>query len=88
MWIAGDVNLPDIKWSSHCVSGHNYSLNLNNTFLNFLDNNGLTQTVGSPTRGVNILDIFLTNRPSLTISCKRIDGISDHEAVLVKSDSY
>ena len=48
VWIAGDVNLPDINWSSHCVTGHGYSLNLNNIFLNFLDSNGLTQTVESP----------------------------------------
>jgi len=40
--------------------------------------------VESPTRGQNIL---LTNRPSLIVSCKSIDGISDQEAVLVKSDT-
>ena len=87
VWIAGDVNLPDINWSSHCVAGHGYSLNLNNIFLNFLDSNGITQTVESPTRGLNIPDIFLTNRPSLIVSRSTIDGISDHEAVLVKSDT-
>jgi len=47
----------------------------------------INSTVEYPTRGLNILDIFLTNRPSLIISCKTIDGISDHEAVLVKSDT-
>jgi len=84
IWIAGDVSLPDINWSSHCVTGHNYSLSLNNIFLNFLESSGFMQTVESPTRGQNILDIFLTNRPSLIVSCKTIDGISDHE---VKSDT-
>jgi len=86
IWIAGDVNLPDINWSSHCVTGHNYSLSLNNIFLNFLESNGLTRTVEFPTRGQNILDIF-TNRPSLIVLCKTIDGISDQEVVLVKSDT-
>ena len=38
-----------------------------------------------PTRGSNILDIFITNRPSLVDTCDTIDGISDHEAVLVVS---
>ena len=41
--------------------------------------------VNSPTRGSNILDVFMTNRPSLIESCTVIDGISDHEAVLTKS---
>ena len=41
--------------------------------------------VTTPTRGSNILDIFVTNRPSLVETCDTIDGISDHEAVLVVS---
>jgi len=64
------------------------TISLTNIFsFNFLESNGLTQTVESPTRCQNMLDIFLTNRPSLIVSCKTIDGISDHEAVLVKSDT-
>jgi len=53
IWIAGDVNFPDINRSSYCVTGHNYSLSLNNIFLNFLESNGLTETVESPTRDQN-----------------------------------
>ena len=34
--------------------------------------------VDTPTRGSHIVDIFLTNRPSLVAV---IDGISDHEAI-------
>ena len=41
--------------------------------------------VNSPTRGSNVLDVFMTNRASLIESCTVIDGISDHEAVLTKS---
>jgi len=41
--------------------------------------------VNTPTRGSNILDIFVTNRPTLVKTCDTIDGISDHEAVLVVS---
>jgi len=67
IWIAGDDNLPDINWSSHSVTGHNYSLSINNILLNFLESNGLTQTVESPSRDQNVLDIFLTNRPSLIV---------------------
>ena len=38
-----------------------------------------------PTRGSNILDIFMTNRPSLIESCTVMDGISDLEVVFTKS---
>ena len=37
------------------------------------------------TGGSNILDIFVTNRSSLVEMCDTIDGISDHEAILVVS---
>ena len=84
-WVAGDVNLPDINWQDNCIEGHQYSLNTNNIFLEFLNINGLSQMVNSPTRGSNILDVFVTNRPSLIESCTVIDGISDHEVVLTKS---
>ena len=33
----------------------------------------------------NILDIFITNKPSLITQCHAISGISDHEVVSVKS---
>ena len=83
--MAGDVNLPDINWQDNCIEGHQYSLNTNNIFLEFLNNNGLSQIVNTPTRGFNILDVFVTNRPSLIESCTVVDGISDHEVVLTKS---
>ena len=41
--------------------------------------------VDFPTRGPNILDTFLTNRPCLVKECSTISGISDHKAVLVMS---
>ena len=85
LWTAGDINLPDIKWVNNCTTGHFYPLNLNNTFLDFLSDNALSQMVPTPTRGSNILDIFVTNRPSLVETCDTSDGISDHEAVLVVS---
>jgi len=61
LWIAGDLNLPDINWEDNLVENHAYPLVFNNTFLDFLNDNGLTQIVNSPTRGNNILDIFITN---------------------------
>ena len=54
-------------------------------FLDYLNDNALSQMVNTPTRGSNILDIFVTNRPALVDTCDTIDGISDHEAVLRNS---
>ena len=38
-----------------------------------------------PTRYNNILDVFLTNQPLTSIRIETVPGISDHEAVIVKS---
>ena len=51
-----------------------------------VENSGLDQVVDFQTRDDNLLDIFLTNRPSLIQSCKSLPGISDHEIVYVESD--
>jgi len=59
--------------------------NLNQMFLDFLQDNTLYQLVNYSNRGSKILDVFITNRPSLVELCKTIDGIGDHEAVLVSS---
>ena len=85
LWIGGDINLPDIKWCDGSIADHSNSLDLNNLFLDFLDNNALSQMVDSPTRGSSILDVFITDRPGLLESCHVVDGISDHEVVLVTS---
>jgi hypothetical protein len=39
------------------------------------------------TRGDNILDLFLTNRPSLVQRCRPIPGVSDHDVVLVQAQT-
>ena len=49
---------------------------------------GLVQMNMQPTRHNIILDVFLTNQPLATISVETAPGISDHEALIVKSDIY
>jgi len=50
--------------------------------------------VDFPTRLTNVLDLFITNIPSLILSCKPLPDISDHEIVLtevltcIKSQNY
>ena len=79
-WIGGDINLPDIDWSTNGMQNHHYSLSLNNIFLLllFLHTNVLIHMVDVSTMGANILDIFITNRPCLVEECNTIVGISDH----------
>ena len=40
--------------------------------------------VDFPTHLINILDLFITNMPSLVLSCKPLPCISDHEIVFVE----
>ena len=81
IWIAGDFNLPIINWSDGSISGNNYPHTFAELLLDFSNTDGFTQMVVAPTRKHNILDLFLTNRPSLFKSCKVIPGFSDHEIV-------
>ena len=84
IWVAGDLNLPNINWTDNTISAANYSLTLCNTFLNLLTNHGLMQMNLQPTRNNHILDIFLTNRPALICNVQVIRGISNHGAVCVE----
>ena len=43
---------------------------------------GLKQMQREPKRGLNLLDLFCCNKPSLIKSINSIPGISDHNIVL------
>ena len=47
---------------------------------------GSEQIVDFPTHSSNILDIFVTNRPTLENKCIRISGLSDHGIVMVDAN--
>lgn len=85
-WFAGDINLPDINWESNSVSGNQYPKAINDSFINMVYDLGFEQIVTEKTRGQNILDIFLTNRPTLIQRTELLPGISDHDCVLTISD--
>ena len=85
IWIAGDFNFPIINWSDGSISGNNYPHTFAELLLDFSNTYGFTQIVDAPTRKHNILDLFLTNRPSLVKSCKVIPGFSDHEIVHIST---
>ena len=47
----------------------------------------LTQVHDKPTREENLLDLVLTKNPSLIKSTNNTPGISDHDIVVVDSDT-
>jgi len=85
IWVRGDLNLPNIDWTTNSPSGNNCPLSFCNVVLNLFSEINLTQLVNFPTRQLNLLDIFATNRPTLTNKCIPIPGISDHDAVYIES---
>jgi len=82
IWLADDLNLSNIDWENTCTQGSTYPLALCDTIIDFLQGYGFTQVVNFPT---NILDVFMTNRPSSIHRCVPIAGISDHEAIFFES---
>ena len=87
IWIAGDLNLPDIDWEGLTISGHQYMKAINQTFLQTLERTDLEQVVDFPTRLAAsgkwaYLDLLITNRPGLLHKCLATPGISDHTSII------
>ena len=85
IWIMGDFNLPDINWNSYTVEKHQYKKEINELFINTVQNLNLELINKRPTRNHNTLDLFLTNRPGLVIDHEIIPGLSDHDIVRVNN---
>ena len=84
-WTVGDLNLPDIDWVNLDVVGGRYLKEINECAISLVNNTFQEQQVKDPTRLNNILDIFLSNRPSLTSKCSLLPGLSDHDVISVKA---
>ena len=84
--IAGDFNLPHINWKHCSVTPGATQANQHQELINIMNEHSLEQVQTKPTRLNNVLDLYLTNHPSLVKSCDTIPGISDHHMVVVDSD--
>ena len=84
--VGGDFNLPDINWEHNCVSASSSKKKLHDSFLSTLADHNLSQMVTEPTREDHILDLMLTNNPSIIKSVHILPGFSDHEFVLSDSN--
>ena len=85
--LTGDFNMPDLVWDE----GDGYSLKpspaygteVNTKLLDIINDHSMFQHVKQPTRKGNILDLVLTTNPNLVKNVRVVNGMSDHDAVLV-----
>ena len=57
IWIAGDINLPNVDWKNNVIHGAIYPISLYSTFIDFIETHGFTQIVDFPSRGNHIFDL-------------------------------
>ena len=82
VWLLGDFNLPEIDWENLIPSPECGHPTFYRDCLEVLDDCLLEQMVTSPTRGQNILDLFLTTNPTLVDNVSITPGLSDNDIVL------
>ena len=84
--LGGDFNMPDIDWDSNTVKQQSTRKTLHTKLLDTVSDHTLYQLQTTPTRGENLLDLYITNKPRLTRSTCVIPGISVHYIVVADSD--
>lgn len=82
IFLFGDFNYPHINWSLLAVANQSPS-NEPKQFLDLVLDFNLHQTITTPTRGDNVLDLLLTNCPDDVSSVTVLPGLSDHNLLHV-----
>lgn len=87
IWVAVDLKFPEMKWpDTNPQIEQDWQHNpIYKKFINILEDFNLTQKVTEPTRGNNVLDLFLTSNDTLTNKVHTIPGISDNDGVCIVS---
>ena len=82
-WALGDFNLPNIDWQTEQITPSCPCPSVYESFVSTVHDFGLEQVVKEPTRGKNILDLFLLDQPSLLHSTQILPplGTGDHDIV-------
>lgn len=80
--IGGDLNLPHVDWNGK-AEGNNAAQALINRLV---WDRGFSQVVEGPTRGDAILDVYLVRPESSLTSSKTVQGISDHQGIILEVD--
>ena len=84
VWLAGDFSALHIDWSIPGVIQGSPQAAIHKELLTVIQDNDLENVVLEPTRGKNILDLFLTNHPSKVNWVEIMLQISDHSTVYVE----
>ena len=84
VWLAGDFNALHIDWSIPGIIQHSPQATIHKELLMVIQDHGLENVVLEPTRGKNILDLFLTNHPSKVNWVEIMLQISNHSTVFVE----
>ena len=82
--VVGEFNLPSIEWETLAVCPGNTSVTAASAtaLLGFMSDYLLNQYVSSPTRGNNIVDLFITNVDNLVVNVSSYStDMSDHNLV-------
>ena len=80
------MNLPGFDWKHNCLFPTCRFPELTRKFADCLDDHGWVQLITNPTRGKNVVDLFITNNDSLIVKTQVIPGISDHDAVFFEGN--
>ena len=80
-WLGGDLNLPDINWTTQSIDGNANTKAINQRLIDCAQQSGLEQMVNFHTRQSSTLDLFFTNRPSLVDKCSPAPGLAGHDIV-------
>lgn len=87
--LTGDFNLPSITWTSmHITGGSRDVKQLAEELLDIINTLYLKQFIEEPTRGLNILDLLISNNFNLVHSYENIKTqMSDHNLINVRTTS-
>ena len=85
--LGGDFNFRDVDWETESVAPGSYERTASQMLIDSLADHHLSQMQRETTCESSVLDLYITNRPTLVKTINTVPNISDHEgAVLVDSN--
>ena len=81
--LGGDFNFGDIDWESESVREGSSNAAASQRLLDILNDNQLSQLQRESTRKDRLLDLYITNRPTLVKTITMVPSISDHDGAIV-----
>jgi len=84
--IEGDINFPGCDWINNVNKSNTSNIQLHHKLKDIFDNNKFGQIVQEEIRKNNILDLLITNSPSLIQRTDTLPSMSDHDIVFAALD--